>query len=538
MTAESGRAAAAADSIAKSEQAVQLGRQLTDLTASAAVQKAAIDTQQAITLEAYQRELGLDPRDSQNVLSQAIAEKNMLEPQLRAARAEYDRAASTDLLSNPIGYIFAQLKLPALAQKNNAIAYAMGRADDRMQEATQRFDERRRTVIAASADQIKELQLTQAKLDAQAAEMRQSEAEAALASKRAGEFLQRIQAANMIGDNQRQTIMGIAQLKEQEEARVERRQRMALIDEQRQLALDQKRSNAEQDARLDLRLAQVSKSLGMIEPMTIQRLRTLADGPEKNAWLLAALNGQYGETLYDSLRFYGDKASRVGVVKGGNAPVYEAYEQLRKSGLGYQSQAEMEAMKTGKKLKPEEARVQGFELYRNAVLNSAEGTTYSHDLSSRKWDSEYNPLKVPALQTADLLTRDPRFASLKDNLVAKALTTLAASTDVRGGAITSEQEQAALKSIYTRVRLREITAAKAAADIAAFYKTGTDINYSQTQYDTFGIPKPRAYLYSLELSGDRKKVDLFNAAELERAFQRAVVADRQPLGYSPIGGFR
>ena len=521
---EQGRQAAFAEAQSKQHLSDGIAADAATAAGIQAARKAQLNYQQNSALESYQRELGMDPSDPQNILSQSLAQKEALRPQYEATRAEYDKAAGTDLLSNPLGFIMAQLKLPSLAAKTNALSDAMGRADVRMQVANEQLDTRRRTLIANSADQIREFELKQADIDAKIADSKLRAAEAATASRRAGELMQQIQVVNTVSDNQRQTIGQLASLREQEENRVERRQRMALVEEQRRQMLDEKKAKADQDARLDARLAAVSQKLGMPEPMTVQRLRSLASDREKNAWLNAALNGQMGETLYESLLFYGDKASRAGLAQGGNASSYDAYTKLRTTGLAHQAEAEREAMKTGKKLKPEEARAQGFNIYADRLLNSAEGVKSPEDLSSRKWDSEYNPYRAPALAVADLAQSDPRFVSLKNNEVAKAISSFAATAGIQGQ-LSSEQEQVVLKSIYEQARSRKILPAKAAADIAAFYRTAADFQYQQTQYDLFGLPKQKAYLYSLEIGGERKKVDLFNPAELERALQRSIAGE-------------
>ena len=521
---EQGRQAAFAEAQSKQQLSDGVAAGAAASAGIQAARKAQLNYQQNSALESYQRELGMDPADPQNILSQSLAQKEALRPQYEATRAEYDKAASTDLLSNPLGFIMAQLKLPSLAAKTNALSAAMGRADMRMQVANEHLDTRRRTLIANNADQIREFELKQADIDAKIAESKLRAAEAATASRRAGELMQQIQVVNMVGDNQRQTIGQLASLREQEENRVERRQRIALVEEQRRQILDQKAASAEQDARMDASLAAISAKLGLQERMTVQRLRTLADGPERKAWLTAALTGQMGENLYESLLFYGDKASRNGVSQSGNAASYDAYMKLRTAGLAHQAEAEREAGKTGKKIKPEEARAQGFNIYADRLLNSTEGIKSTEDLSSRKWDSEYNPYRAPALQVADLSQSDPRFAALKDNEVTKAIRSISSATGARGQ-LSAEQEQAALQSIYEQVRARKLLPAKAAADVAAFYRTAAEYNYAQTQYDLFGLPKQRAYLYSVELGGDRKKVDLFSPAEVERAIQRAVSRD-------------
>lgn len=533
---EQGRQAAFAEAQSKQQLSDGIAAGAATAAGIQAARKAQLNYQQNSALESYQRELGMDPSDPQNILSQSLAQKEALRPQYEATRAEYDKAAGTDLLSNPLGFIMAQLKLPSLAAKTNALSDAMGRADVRMQVANEQLDTRRRTLIANSADQIREFELKQADIDAKIADSKLRAAEAATASRRAGELMQQIQVVNTVSDNQRQTIGQLASLREQEENRVERRQRMALVEEQRRQMLDEKKAKAEDIARFNAGLAVVSQKLGMPAPVTYAEWIKLPED-EKRLWHTAAKRGQFGDTLYDSILFYNNKASRTGIAQSGNAASYDAFIKLRTTGLAHQAEAEREALKTGKRLKPEEARAQGFNIYADRLLNSAEGVKATEDLASRKWDSEYNPYRAPSLALADLAQADPRFANLKNNEVAKAIRSYAATAGIQGQ-LSSEQEQVVLKSIYEQARSRKILPAKAAADIAAFYRTAAEFQYQQTQYDLFGLPKQQAYLYSLEIGGERKKVDLFNPAELERALQRAIIADKEPLGYSPIGGFR
>lgn len=533
------RQQAVAQSDAAQQQSDAIGRDAAIQAGMVATQKAALNYTQNSALQRYQQELGLDPADAQNILSRSIAEKEGLRPQYEASRAEYDAAASTDLLSNPIGFIFAQLKLPSLAAKTNALADAMGRADVRMQVANEHLDTRRRTLVATSADQIREFELAQAAVDKKIADSKLKASEAATASKRAGELMQQMQVVNMVGDNQRQTIGQLATLRDQEENRVERRQRMALVEEQRKQLMDAKKAKDEDIARFDAGLAVVSSKLGLQTPVTYAEWSKLPE-KEKALWHTAAKTGQFGDTLYDSIVFYNEKASRAGVAQQGNAASYDAFVKLRTSGLAHQAEAEREAMKTGKKIKPEEARARGFDIYADKLLNAAEGVNSTLDLASSKWDKDYIPYRAPTMQFAELANTDPRFAAFKNNEVVKAVNSIATATGARGQ-LTTAQEQAALGSIYEQVRTRKILPAKAAADIAAFYKAATDFNYAQTQYDLFGLPKQRAYMYSLEIGRNRIKTNLFNAAELDRAFQREVARDiknaptmfTDPLGSLP-----
>lgn len=535
-TANTSRVENAAAAEAASKLGLELQRQAADTAASAAKAKVETDYQNNKLVEGIQREFNLDPRNAQNLISQNLAKKAELQPQLEAARAEFDKAQSVGLLDNPLQFIFNQLKLPQLAAKNNAIAEQIGRLDDESAAAMQQFDTRRRTVMLQTADQIRAELEARARADSLQADAQLQAAEAARRSAIASNRMQDITIANMMGDNQRQTITSIAALRSQEEQRQFQREQRMYMQEQRQLAADQKRQGAEEDARMDARLKLVSDSMGMPEPMTVRRMKML-DPKQREAWTTAALTGKYGDGLYESLSFFSDRNNRQAMIEQGNGQTVDTAEKLKIAGLGYQSQAEQAARTTGKPLKPEEARIKGMDIYVQAMRESAEGTSSSVDLASAKWGREYNAYRAPTLSFTDRVYKDPKLAGLRNNLVAKTTAELAKTGGVTGSYLSPEMEQATLGTIWQMVRNRQIPASRAAAEISSFYQTAAATHMKDSKYALFGLSPQQAYLYSLELGGNRIKTDLFNPADLERVLTRAAVNDREATGET-IFGFR
>lgn len=490
-------------------------------------------------LERHQRDFGMDPDQVNNEILKNLAIRNALEPQLEAARREYDAATSIGLLDNPIGFLFAQLKLPQLAAKNNAIADSIARADHNIAQRTALLNGVKQTVTANNADAIRKHQLAQAEIDAKIAEANLHAAEAANRGALAAARMQDIQVINMMGDNQRQTLVGVAQLKDQEEQRVYRREQQELLRMQRQDILDKRRADAESDARMDARFKMISDSLGLAEPMTVQRMRTLHPDNQK-AWVDAALNGQYGEDLLESIKFFRPLASRNGMFQNGSSLVYDTGMKLEKAGVSKEGEAVLEyrRMNAGKEPKREDALKLGFRMYQDGVVSSAMGPKHPQDLSSPKWDKEFNPYRVPMLAFTGAVRTDAKLAPLRNNLVVKMATELATASGTTGTDLSADQQQQLFGAIREQVRTGKLPAKQAAAHIAEYVRAGTEWNRKTTGYTLFGLPPQTAYLFTFHgsfMGADSKKVDLMNPAELERALTLDAVKSKQIWGETPFG---
>jgi len=533
------RLQAVAEGQAFDSASVQGATDAMQMAATNAETKAGIEYMQNSMLQGLQTQLGMNPADLNNEIAKNLAVRNTLEPQLEQARSEYDAAASTDLLSNPIGFIFAQLKLPTLAAKNNAIAENISRADDNITKRTQMLAGLKTTLHANTADSIRALAISQAKVDTIIAQSKLDAAQAANRAHLAGSAMQDIQVVNMQGDNARQTLGEIARLKDMQEQRTLRQAQMNEINERRKEILDAKKKTIEEDARLDARLKIVSDQLGMVEPMTVDRLRKLTNKQEQQNWLGAALEGQFGSNAFEATNFFLSKANRSAVAKGGADSVYLTAQKVRDAGSMYQGIAEQQSLVPGaKKLTPEEARAKGFELYTNEILAASGGVKSAVDLASGKWDKTYNPQRAPVLAFHDAVQTTPALAPLKDNLVAKMIGDLAKTQNLRGDTIPVDSEQQVIGAIRAQIRAGQLTPAKAAADISEYYKAASDWNQALNKPSLMGVPPPSSYFFSIEAEGSRDKTNLFNPVEIERQLVRQVVKSRDPVGFSPIGGFR
>ena len=504
------------------------------------VQKADIAYGQNQQLEAFQRLFSLNPDDQKNAIAEGLAKRNALEPQVDAleqqrlaAKAEYDAAASTDLISNPIGYLFAQLKLPTLAAKHNALASekdaaqaSIDQANANIQSRLSLLDATKKTVVANQSDAIRDNQLAQAKVDKLIADSKLEAAYAATSARDAGFTMQQIQLANMGVDNTRGGIMSLAQLKDMSEQRKLRQAQLDQISEERKLRLEQKKADADADARLDAQLAIVSRQKGLAEPMTVKRLKLMPKDSQEQ-WLYAALQGNMGENLGPALNFFFNGLNEAGVVSGGGNMVVDTAKKLRESVDFYRAQAEQEHLvKTGQKLPMKEAQKLGAERAQAEFESSTSSAKGPLDLASNVYDKTYNPYRAQVLAFADAVNSNPAYAPLKNNIVVKTITALNTNGTYRGADLPAEAQQTVLAAVRKSVMAGQLTDRQAAEEIAQFYQAAAAYNLDRNKYDTFGLGRQQQYLFSVDGSAGKVKTDLFNPVDIQRALLKQLLADR------------
>ena len=499
--------------------------------ADIAARSAEISFQQRALGEQLQRAFNLDPTVAGNEIETSLAQAEAAKNARVSARAEYDSAASVGLLDDPLQFIINQVRLPSLAAKNNALADQEDVALNNVREKTQLLASAKSTLVANTADQMKSVELDSAKNASTLAQAKLSEEEAKNLSAAATQKLQLIGLTDKMGDNSRATIGTIITLQDREEqAQIRNAAKKAQTDAK---ALEQ-----EDVARLDSRLKLVSDSLGMAEPMTVRRLKTLQNKKDQDVWLTAALTGQMGEDLQKSLGFYLGNGSRNQITASGGASTYLTATKLADAGAGYQSDVERAAAARGQKMNSAESRAAGYKLYEDSVIDSMRSPTDKTDLSASKWDKVYNPYVAPFKSFVGAINVYPELAGLKSNLVTVQAQNLLSTDAVKGDNLTAEQQQQIFGAIAKQVEMKQITAQKAAADISVFISAASAWNRQMNGYTLFSLPNQESYLFTMDGEVNRRKVDLMNPATLENALmKRAMEARRANSNITGIGGF-
>lgn len=499
----------------KAQQSIQEQTAVVTSAAVNAARKAEVDFKANKTLESLQSMFGLNQQQADNEIATSLATINASQQAYKGARAEYDQLAGADLLSNPIEWILAQVKMPAAAAKVNAIADAEDRAVLNIDTRTRQLAQAKSTITTNTADQLREIQLSDAKNQEALARAKLTDAESKNLVQSATAKLQNIAISNQMGDNMRSTLVAVTNLEDRAESK-------EIRDEQKRQIMAGRKLKDDEEIRLNARLKIVSDSKGMAEPMTMKRLTTLTDKKSQEEWLAAAQSGGFGEKLDDSLRFYlGQGSSKVAIQNAGGASIWNTAEKLARTGAEYAGiadKAHTRANPTGKKLTNEEARAQGYELYKNEIVDSAMKPTEAIDLSSSKWDKTYNPYKAEFKGFNSAIDQMPQLSGLKNNSVKLAVDTLIQAGAVRNDNLSSDQQQQVFKSVVERVKVRELEPKKAAADIAAYIRGSAAYNRTLNKYDLFSLPNQQSYLFTLDGSwptNSRDKVDLMNPVDVE-----------------------
>jgi hypothetical protein len=434
-----------------------------DEGATAAAGQAAINYAGNILKEQAQKDLSLNPDDQNNLIRRNVAVIDQLQPQIGAveqarlqAKAEYDQAASVDLLSNPLGYIFAQLKLPSLAAKHNALASQKDalvaetdRANTEVQTRLGLLDSTKKVITANAADQIRDVDLKKAHVDTLLANARLDAAKADNASRTASMLMQQAQLLQMKNSDVRSGIDTAVRLKDFNEMQTvrhaqleESRLRTEELRKQRQLAADQ-------EAAINARFKVISEGLGREMPMTFHDLKALGDPKLEKAWLDAAGNLAFGGSLGDSLAFFGQANRQVLARK--NSSLVTTGDQLREAVNAEVSGVVDEFRRTnmGKDMPVQMQMPAAAQKYLDKAQASAMDPRSASDLADPVWEKQYNPYKLPIAQFSQVTASNPDYAALKNNVLAQAIATITPQTP--GQYLGPKHEKLALDAVAAQV---------------------------------------------------------------------------------------
>jgi hypothetical protein len=519
---------------AQANQVADLSQEITE-RGKVAEEKATIDYLGNSLKESFQTQYGMNPNDKDNLIAQNVAKVNTLRPQIEdteqqrlQAKSAYDAAASVDMLHNPLGYIMAQLKLPQLAAQHNALASqkdALVSEMDRINNDTQTqlglTDSTKKVISANTADLARSYELRQAKADSLIAQAKLEQAKAQNASLDASSIMQRAQLVNLQNNEQRQTTDTIIRVKDYNEMQVLRRAQLAQTQESTRQMMDARKLKADQEAAINARFKVISAGLGMQFPMTIENLKKLGRPDLEESWLNAAGTLSFGNDLDKSLRFF-DQANRQVLLRS-NSSLVVTGDQL---GKAVESQlapviASYRQQNLGKDMPMKEQKPAAAALYLNLAQSSAMDRTSKTDLADPYWDKNFSPYKLPIEQFNKVVQSDASLAPLRDNVMTKALATLAPTTP--GQHLGPEHERLALESVASLVKAGTLDPIVAGQQVADYYRTGTKWNADMNQAHMFGFLPQTGYQYSVpsgQLFGGRIKADLMDPAQVTNMLVR------------------
>ena len=460
-----------------------------------------------------------------NAAQRSIAEAGS---RYSSERANYDALVQKDFLSDPLGYVFAQLKLPTAAARVNSASDEQANYERMADAAVKNITARTTiakayndTVVTNTAATLKEAALAKASSQANLAKIQLSQAEMENISRIGGIAMQQYQLQNSVADDKVKIVNMQLQAAQtaasQEQARAARDQ----ANEVRTARLKQMKDEADFEANMDGKLQSVSRFLGMTSPLSYRALKEFS--PKLRDQLLStAMSGTMGVDLTESLKNFTQIPGK-GNIGATNPGVGKFVDRVSGAIQGYADTLQANATKTGQKIPANQLGLQATEDYQLATYSAAHSPTGAVPMSSATWDNTFNPYKAQHRVMLDEVNSGV-LGSLKNNEMIKALQTVATTAEPTRE-LSGKDEDRALKILRDRVAKRELQPAVAAAQIAEYYRVAAGKNADLYQYPVFGMQPQKNYYFEMSpagMLGDAIKADLMNPVSVERAFLKDV----------------
>lgn len=474
----------------------------------AAQQAAEVKYKQNQQLEAAQAMLGLNPDDVNNEIAQSVARLNSAQQARKHELYNYQQLQSVDFMSNPVGYILAQLKAPGVVQRHNALASVENDAAQNIESRTNLLKNINSTVAANVADDIRTQQLTQARSESLAADMKRKELELNSSSKIATMYLQAAQFEDKKNDNKRQAL---GMLLQAEQAKISR-EGIAL---QRQALNEEKQRKAQTEQEKALELQKLNDSIKLVGTaigrpgMNLTTLQTIKDKKMLELWSYAAQNKSFGPDLQSSIEFVTQQGN-MNLIMQGNPGTAVFLTKVQEGVTAERKLIKAQAMATGGKMTEEQEIAAAYASYSDKLRRSAGDPATTTPLNSSTWDGKLNPYKADFQAMSGV-------PEVKDNALMKAANVL--------GVRTGEQETTAIKAVFAQISQGTLTPPQAAKEISTFYRHAAKRNIETFAYNLAGMPVQTSYMVVLPAEGWNGRpiaFDAMNPTSTEAAIAQAI----------------
>lgn len=496
-----------------------------------AAKKAEIDFVRNNAIERTGTVLGMNADEQNYIIPQRMAEYEALNKEQKVARAEYDKLASTDLLTNPVGYIMAQLRLPSAAARNNALVDAKNAAIGEIEMRQRLMTAQKSAITVNTSERLREVNLAEAENARRTADINLRQAEAEVESKMAGMRMQAWQlgdkAFDIKGDlfnkqiQVQQWAMSFESLKQQREMnRAAAEERAAAAAERAAMMKDREAERAAAQAELatlNTGFANVSRLLGLQIPMTFEQWKRMPENKAKQAWMTAAQTGTLGDDLVTSLGFFNRNGAAANIAA--TNPGVAQFARFSQTAL------ESVALTLSRdpllqNAKPADIAKKANDAYMSEVETAASNIAAKESLSSPRYDSLFNPYKAQHLVMLD------QFGT-SNNAMVRALNTarIGKETAVTPmGNLPAEIEQTAMHSIIEQVTKGTLGVDDAARQINTYYTAAAKKNFDMYQYTLFGLPAQTKYMFTtspMGMFGNVAKADLMDFASTKMMLSAA-----------------
>lgn len=490
-------------------------------------QKAEMDFRVQSVQQQTQALLGMDPEALENELTKSTAALTAAQTQRATVRQEYDALTQVDFLTNPLGYIFAQLKLPTVAARHDNLVAAEQSAKDNITTRLGIIKSANSTLTANTAAAAKEISLQATDLAAQQAQIKLREEEIRNNSALAGQAMQIAQLTDKMGDNRRQALqLQIQQANHEESQRIRQAEFNERMELQQAARADRKKKQAA-DAALATGLQRVSQLLGLPVPVTLEDFDKM-QGRRKAAWAGAATNNSIGPDLYSSIEAVKEIGASPVAIQEQNPGFARFLQRVQTTRNDYVTNARRDKQ-TGKSLSDAEATAKGTIDYEKAAIAGMQERSSPLHLLSPAWDRQFTPYKAEHEVMLDKV-KNGELPELQNNIYVKTLQNIAGpkSENLKDGMFTGEQADMAFRAIAENIKAGQISPAAAAAQIVQYHKAAAARNLKFYQYNLMGMPSQTSYQVmmrpggALMGTGEPLTADLFSQAEVEKTMTSMV----------------
>lgn len=489
---------------------IEQARGLIDQTAQNAAAAAEIQFARDQAAEKAAAIAGMDISAQENEFSRSMAAYTQAQQKREQLLQAYNEKASVGFFDNPIGYIFNQLQLPQIAAEHNGYLRVQEAAAENIATRNSLLQQHKSTMVVNTAQAAKDLALQQAATEAEAAQIRLREAEAANASNIAGRRLQEAQHRNQIFG-----VLDSAFVKQLQVAQFE----MNLADRQEARAERQKAKKQEEDtlADLNLQLQRLSQFMGLSTPVTVEILK-LRPPAVRDAWITAAQNSRFGSNILESLQFL--QQANIPELSRNNPGAAMAVQGFDAALDSYAGQVQRRAAAQGQKIKLEDIAKQADDQYRTDLVTGASNPGTGKSLTDPYWDQGiFNPYRAPHKALLDEAAAGT-IPQLQNNVMVNAIQAVSNTLSPGAENLSTEHERTALKSVATMVANGAIGVEEAAQQVSQYYTIAALKNRDLYQYDLMGLPPQTRYMAVIDQIGFWGKpveADLMNTMSVKKA---------------------
>ena len=518
-------------------------RDATQLAADAAAKQAAVDLQINLAKQKNIALAGLDPEEVNNAYVRATAEFDVAERERKATEAarvqqlrRYEQLASANLLTDPLGYISAQLQMPQIAAQHNSLLAQEAEATNRRDQANVALQARVAMVRERNSISVANTAAAANEAAVQLAAAKRREADAQLAAATADNFSR--QAVRLLESSRLQgeayavhsgiidKSIAIEQWRENRAA--QQLQAKAITEERtRRNELAKKEQASKDEYFKSMRVVGAVLGHADITEEVFNRL------PKQKQQLLndAVSRMRIGDNLYEGLVTVEAVGYKPGIAAS-NPGLHKFIEFTGQGLQGYVADVKADQAKAAlqpgfKAMKTEEIYAEAGRRMQEDLEVSAHSLLAPRALNHELYDTRFNPYKPAFLD----LAKSP---ALQKNTFVPLISKLAEPLGTGAANLPGKSVNQLFDAAAQQIANGQLDPDTAARDWVALHQYSANLNKHLYQYSEFGMKDQSSAIYKIpppsSWYGSEIKLDGMDLASTKKAFaQRAIEFKRGGL---------